>query len=92
MATKGSFRWIVIFLLFYITVINYIDRSAIAFAIGDIKVDLGLATTEIGLILGAFGLGYAVKRPPGRLHSLAVGPGPQRGERLLRSNAVSNNE
>ena len=60
MATKGSFRWIVIFLLFYITVINYIDRSAIAFAIGDIKVDLGLATTEIGLILGAFGLGYAV--------------------------------
>src|SRR5271165_5362289 len=58
--TRGSFRWVVIFLLFYITVANYIDRSAIAFAIGDIKAELGLGPTEIGLILGAFGLGYAV--------------------------------
>nr|WP_294549130.1 MFS transporter [uncultured Rhodopila sp.] len=60
MATKGNFRWIVIFLLFYITVANYIDRSAIAFATSDIKAELGLGPTEIGLILGAFGLGYAV--------------------------------
>ena len=60
MATKGNFRWIVIFLLFYITVANYIDRSAIAFAIGGIKAELGLDPGAIGLILGAFGLGYAV--------------------------------
>nr|WP_294519633.1 MFS transporter [uncultured Rhodopila sp.] len=60
MASKGSFRWIVIVLLFYITVANYIDRSAIAFALGDIKTELGLGPSEIGLILGAFGLGYAV--------------------------------
>ena len=60
MNTKGSFRWIIIVLLFYITVANYIDRSAIAFAIGNIKAELGLGPTEIGLILGAFGLGYAV--------------------------------
>lgn len=59
-AGKGSFRWFVIFLLFYITVANYIDRSAIAYAIGGIKSELGLGPTEIGLILGAFGLGYAV--------------------------------
>ena len=59
-ATKGGFRWVVIFLLFYITVANYIDRSAIAYAIGGIKSELGLGSTEIGLILGAFGLGYAV--------------------------------
>ncbi len=60
MAAKGGFRWIIIALLFYITVANYIDRSAIAFAIGDIKAELGLGPAEIGLILGAFGLGYAV--------------------------------
>jgi MFS transporter, ACS family, hexuronate transporter len=60
MATKGGFRWIVIALLFYITVTNYIDRSAIAFALADIKAELGLGPAEIGLILGAFGLGYAV--------------------------------
>ena len=59
-AAKGGFRWIVIFLLFYIIVANYIDRSAIAYAIGGIKSELGLGPTEIGLILGAFGLGYAV--------------------------------
>src|ERR1700735_963205 len=41
-AGKGGFRWIVIFLLFYITVANYIDRSAIAYAIGGIKTALGL--------------------------------------------------
>jgi MFS family permease len=60
MANKRGFRWFVIFLLFYITVANYIDRSAIAFALGDIKTELGLGPSEIGLILGAFGLGYAV--------------------------------
>ena len=59
-ASTGGFRWLVIFLLFYITVANYIDRSAIAFATTDIKSELGLGPAEIGLILGAFGLGYAV--------------------------------
>jgi MFS transporter, ACS family, hexuronate transporter len=59
-ASRGGFRWLVIFLLFYITVTNYIDRSAIAFATGAIKAELGLEPAEIGLILGAFGLGYAV--------------------------------
>jgi MFS transporter, ACS family, aldohexuronate transporter len=59
-ASTGGFRWLVIFLLFYITVANYIDRSAIAFATSDIKSELGLGPAEIGLILGAFGLGYAV--------------------------------
>ena len=58
--STGGFRWLVIFLLFYITVANYIDRSAIAFATSDIKSELGLGPAEIGLILGAFGLGYAV--------------------------------
>ena len=59
-ASRGGFRWLVIFLLFYITVTNYIDRSAIAFATSDIKSELGLGPAEMGLILGAFGLGYAV--------------------------------
>ncbi len=59
-AARGGFRWLVIFLLFYITVANYIDRSAIAFATGAIKAELGLEPAKMGLILGAFGLGYAV--------------------------------
>ena len=54
------FRWIVIALIFFITVVNYVDRNAISFAIGDIASEFGFADTYKGLILGAFGIGYAV--------------------------------
>jgi len=54
------FRWVVIALIFFITMVNYVDRNAISFAIGDIAHDLGFAAGDKGLILGAFGIGYAV--------------------------------
>ena len=52
------FRWAVIGLLFFITVINYIDRSAIAYAMDDLAHAFGLNARSEGLILGAFGIGY----------------------------------
>ncbi|MDG2481513.1 MAG: MFS transporter, partial [Alphaproteobacteria bacterium] len=54
------FRWTVIAMLFLIMMVNYIDRSAISFAMPSIQQELGLNETHVGLILGAFGLGYAV--------------------------------
>ncbi len=57
---RNNFRWVIVALLFTITVIDYVDRSAIAFAVPDIERDLGLSATTIGLVLGAFGLGYAI--------------------------------
>lgn len=57
---RGRFRWLVVFLLFLVTVVNYIDRSAIAFAIHDIQAEFGLTSSQIGLILGAFGIGYII--------------------------------
>eukprot|EP01031_Cornospumella_fuschlensis_P047862 gene47862-58635_t len=54
----GRFRWFVVALLFEITAINYIDRSAIAFAIHEIEAELGLSPASVGLVLGAFGIGY----------------------------------
>ncbi|MEP9377307.1 MFS transporter [Aquabacter sp. CN5-332] len=54
------FRWVVIFLLFAITVVNYVDRAAISYAIPLMERDLGLSKADAGTILGAFGLGYAV--------------------------------
>lgn len=54
------FRWIVITLIFFITVLNYVDRSSIAFAIHFIANRFHLDDNEIGLILGAFGIGYIV--------------------------------
>jgi ACS family hexuronate transporter-like MFS transporter len=50
----------VIFLLFAISIVNYIDRAAISYSIPQIERDLGLSPTDAGGILGAFGLGYAI--------------------------------
>ena len=56
----SRFRWFVIFLLFAISMVNYIDRSAISYAIPQIERDLNLSPAVAGGILGAFGLGYAI--------------------------------
>jgi len=57
-ATK--FRWMIISLVFLITVINYIDRSAIAFAMPLLSKQFHLNSEDIGLTLGAFNIGYAL--------------------------------
>src|SRR6185436_5949934 len=56
----SRFRWFIIFLLFAISVVNYIDRAAISYSIPQIERDLGLSPADAGGILGAFGLGYAI--------------------------------
>lgn len=56
----SRFRWVVIGLLFFITLVNYIDRSAISYAVDDISRTFGLSQDSVGLILGAFGIGYLV--------------------------------
>jgi ACS family hexuronate transporter-like MFS transporter len=58
--TRTRYRWFIVFLLFAITVVNYIDRAAISYAIPAIQRDLGLSPADTGTILGAFGLGYAL--------------------------------
>jgi MFS transporter, ACS family, aldohexuronate transporter len=58
--SPSKFRWFIIFLLFAITVVNYIDRAAISYAIPLIERDLRLSPADTGAILGAFGLGYAI--------------------------------
>ena len=57
---RTRYRWFIIFLLFAITAVNYVDRSAISYAIPGIQRDLGLSPADTGIILGAFGLGYAI--------------------------------
>lgn len=57
---RSRYRWFIVFLLFAITVVNYVDRAAISYAIPLMQRDLGLSSPDVGVILGAFGLGYAV--------------------------------
>jgi ACS family hexuronate transporter-like MFS transporter len=58
--TTSHFRWWIALLLFAITMFNYIDRSAIAYAVPAISAQFHLAPKVMGVILGAFGLGYFV--------------------------------
>ncbi|MGH7997523.1 MAG: MFS transporter [Opitutaceae bacterium] len=54
------FRWAVIALAFAITLVNYVDRSAIAFAMPILSRTFRLGGEQIGLTLAAFNVGYAV--------------------------------
>ncbi|WP_110674663.1 MFS transporter [Salinicola sp. RZ23] len=56
----SSFRWVIVAMLAAIILINYIDRSAISYAIGPMSKELNLSDAQQGMILGAFGIGYAV--------------------------------
>lgn len=55
---KTYFRWVVAGLVTLITVINYLDRSAIAYAIHPIQQEFGFDDTQFGLIGSAFAIGY----------------------------------
>src|SRR5687768_1805266 len=57
---QTNYRWVVIALAFLITIINYLDRSAISYAIGPIKHEFGLNDQDFGFIAAAFGIGYMV--------------------------------
>ena len=52
------FRWVIVALLFFITIINYVDRSSIAYALDNIAQEFHLSHEQCGFILGSFGIGY----------------------------------
>lgn len=56
----SSFRWTIIALAFVITLVNYLDRSAISYAIDPIKREFGLNNADFGYIASAFGIGYMI--------------------------------
>lgn len=52
------FRWVVVSLLFLISMLNYVDRASMGFAITLIAKDFQFSQQDVGLILSAFGIGY----------------------------------
>lgn len=56
---QSNYRYIIIALLFFITVANYVDRESISYAVDIFQGSFQLDDTQIGFILGAFGIGYA---------------------------------
>lgn len=61
-------------LIAIVTVINYLDRSAISFAILPIEHTLGMTNSEFGWIAGAFGIGYILMAPFGGMLVDRFGP------------------
>ncbi len=57
---RTKYRWVVSGLIFLITLVNFIDRSAISFVIEPLKREFHFTDTEFGMILSAFGLGYVL--------------------------------
>ncbi len=59
-ARRTNYRWVVTGLIFFITLVNFIDRSAISFVIEPLKKEFGFTDTQFGMILSAFGVGYVL--------------------------------
>ena len=55
----GKYRWVVIALLFFGGMINYLDRSALSVAAPLMTKDLGLDPAALGIVFSAFFFGYA---------------------------------
>jgi sugar phosphate permease len=55
-----SFRWKIIGLAFFATIVNYLDRSALAYAITPLQQTFGLTNLDFGMLASAFGAGYLV--------------------------------
>src|SRR5262250_3608399 len=57
-------RWTIIILLFTASLINYLDRAAISFALPLISKDFGLTSQSKGLLLSSFFWSYALMQIP----------------------------
>ncbi len=59
-AIDGPYAKYVLFVLFFVAVLNFLDRSILGVLVEDIKADLGLSDADMGFIGGAaFGVFYA---------------------------------
>ncbi|HNB22118.1 MAG TPA: MFS transporter [Candidatus Melainabacteria bacterium] len=59
-AKVGNYRWFIIALGFIITLINYLDRSALAYTRKALIGEFGINDADFGMILSAFAITYMV--------------------------------
>ncbi|WP_255945857.1 MFS transporter [Streptomyces odontomachi] len=59
-SSRSHVRWLTLGLIVALIVINYIDRSAIAYAVDPLTKAFGISTSQYGLISSAFSIGYMV--------------------------------
>jgi ACS family glucarate transporter-like MFS transporter len=59
----GRTRWVVIFWVFVVAAVSYLDRNNIAIAASMIQADFGLTNLQLGGVFSAFAMGYAFTQP-----------------------------
>lgn len=55
-----NLRWVIVFLLLTLYMINYLDRVALSIVLPLVETDLQLNAEQFGIIFGAFFFGYAI--------------------------------
>ncbi|WP_113718954.1 MFS transporter [Arthrobacter dokdonensis] len=62
---KSHTRFLVLGLIFFITVVNYADRSSMSIAGHDMSKALGMTSVQLGFVFSAFSWAYVVSQLPG---------------------------
>jgi len=73
-ATTTRMRWRVMFLVFLISTVSYLDRTNLSVAVPTLRQQLHLTPTELGLILSAFSWSYAVAQIPAGMVAACLRP------------------
>lgn len=71
---RTRIRWVLIFWMFVVSAIAYLDRVNISIAGQSIAQEFGLSNVQLGWVFSAFVLGYALFQAPGGRISDRVGP------------------
>jgi ACS family glucarate transporter-like MFS transporter len=63
MASVGRFRWVLVFWMFIVAAVSYLDRNNISIAASTIQQEFGLTNVQLGGVFSAFVMGYAFTQP-----------------------------
>ncbi len=64
-AKKTNVRYLIVFMLFVLTAINYADRASMSFAGPEIQKEYGITAGQLGWIFSAFSWAYVIFQLPG---------------------------
>src|SRR5262245_54156695 len=67
-------RWRILALLAFVSLVNYFLRNALSYAAPDIRSEFHFTSAELGWILGAFNVTYAILQVPGGIFGEKLGP------------------
>ena len=64
----GNVRWMLVFWMFVVAAVSYLDRNNVSIAASAIQAEFGISNVQLGAVFSAFVAGYALTQPlAGRL-------------------------